>query len=61
MKSRFQHDNSFYDALTENIKLNITIANSICVGGDCGVMVIVVGDGHSDTSSNPGRVWLHFT
>ena len=28
---------------------------------DCGVMVIVVGNGHGDTSSNPGRDWLHFT
>ena len=26
-----------------------------------GVRVIVVGKGHSDTSSNPGRDWLHFT
>ena len=26
-----------------------------------GVMVIVVGNGHGDTSSNPGREWLHFT
>ena len=25
-----------------------------------GVMVIVVGNGHDDTSSNPGRDWLHF-
>ena len=25
------------------------------------VMVIVVGNGHGDTSSNPGRDWLHFT
>ena len=30
-------------------------------GGDCGVMVIIVGNGHGDTSSNPGWVWLHFT
>ena len=30
-------------------------------GGAHGVMVIVVGNGHSDMSSNPGRVWLHFT
>ena len=30
----------------------------ICVHG---VMVIVVGNGHGDTSSNPGRDWLHFT
>ena len=25
-----------------------------------GVMVIVIGNGHGDTSSNPGRGWLHF-
>ena len=31
------------------------------VGGACGVMVIIVGNGHGDTSSNPGRDWLHFT
>ena len=30
-------------------------------GGARGVMVIVVGYEHSDTSSNPGRDWLHFT
>ena len=29
--------------------------------GAGGVMVIVVGNGHGDTSSNPGRDWLHFT
>ena len=29
-------------------------------GGAHGVMVIVVGNGHGDTSSNPGRDWLHF-
>ena len=27
----------------------------------CGVMVIVIGNGHGDTSPNPGRDWLHFT
>ena len=26
-----------------------------------GVVVIVVGNGHGDTSSNPGRDWLQFT
>ena len=30
-------------------------------GGARGVMVIVVGNGHGDTSSNPGPDWLHFT
>ena len=29
--------------------------------GARGVMVIVVGNGHGDTSSNPGRGLLHFT
>ena len=29
-------------------------------GGARCVMVIVVGNGHGDTSSNPGRDWLHF-
>ena len=32
-----------------------------CVGGARGVMVIVAGCGHDDTSSNFGRAWLHFT
>ena len=31
------------------------------VGGARGVMVIVTGNGHGDTSSNPGRGWLHFS
>ena len=31
------------------------------MGGACGVMVIVLGNGHDDTSSNPGWDWLHFT
>ena len=30
-------------------------------GGACSVMVIVVGNGYGDMSSNPGRDWLHFT
>ena len=30
-------------------------------GGACGVMVIVIGNGYDDTSSNPGQDWLHFT
>ena len=31
------------------------------IGGARGVIVIVVGNEHGDTSSNPGRDWLHFT
>ena len=30
-------------------------------GGARGVMVIIVGNGQDDTSSNPGQDWLHFT
>ena len=30
-------------------------------GGARGVMVIVIGNEHGDTSSNPGRDRLHFT
>ena len=33
----------------------------LAVGGACDVMVIVVGNGDGDSSSNPGREWLHFT
>ena len=31
------------------------------LGGATGVMVIVAGNGHGDTSSNPELDWLHFT
>ena len=33
----------------------------LMIGGTCGVMVIVVRNGHGNTSSKPGRDWLHFT
>ena len=33
----------------------------IVSGGARGVIVIVIGNEHGDTSSNPGRDWLHFT
>ena len=29
--------------------------------GPCGVMINVVRNGHGDPSSNPSRVYLHFT
>ena len=31
------------------------------LGGASGVRAIVVGNGHGDTSSNPGQDRLHFT
>ena len=47
------------------IKLNTRLIKLISIkftnGGARGVMVIVVGNGHGDSSSNPGREWLHFT
>ncbi len=39
-------------------KRSLTGLNS---GGARGVVIIVVGNEHGDTSSNPGRDWLHFT
>ena len=42
----------------------VCVATYACMrirGSVRGVMVIVVGNGHSDTSSNPGRDRLHFT
>ena len=33
----------------------------VILGGARGVMVIVVENGHGDTSPKPGRDWLHFT
>ena len=35
--------------------------NSILLGGARGIMVIVIGNGHGNKSSNPGQDWLHFT
>ena len=32
---------------------------AITTGGVCGVLVIVIGNGHGDTSSNPRLDWLH--
>ena len=39
----------------------IISTNLLIHGGARGVMVIVVGIGHDDTSSNAGRDWLHST
>ena len=32
----------------------------VAQGSACGAKIIVVGNRHGDTSSNPGRDWLHF-
>ena len=43
------------------IVCRLFLLNRNILGGRRGVMVIVVGNGHGDTNSNPGRDWLHFT
>ena len=47
--------------MTEEPMRRWLLANGRLIWGARGVMVIVVGNGHDDTSSNPGRNWLHFT
>ena len=56
--ARFEYDNDddFLVSLDES-----KIYNSEKKKGSRGVMVIVVGNGHGDTSSNPGRDLFHFT
>ena len=53
--------NWYLNTSTKNIGIIIIIIIIIIIGGARGVTVIVVGNGHDDTSSNPGRDWLHFT
>ena len=55
--------------LWDTIEISVLYSNTwsyltVCkqMKGDArGVMVIVAGSGHGDTSSNPERDWLHFT
>ena len=48
-------DQFFFGIVIESIELSANF------GGARGVIVIVAGYGHGDTSSNPGPDWLHFT
>ena len=49
-------------SLTEPRQISVYASEFIVsAGGARGVMVIVAGYGHGDTSSNPGPDWLHFT
>ena len=41
--------------------LTYTFITDTTTTGARGVVVIVVGNGHGDTSSNPGPDWLHFS
>ena len=48
--------------VTVSNELEIIFAHCWMISsGARGVMVIVVGNGHGDTSSSPGQDWLHFT
>ena len=50
-----------YGSIIPTIKNLYVFICYIFMGDARGVMVIVIGNGHGDTSSNPGRDWLHFT
>ena len=44
------------------VRMDLSVmAVNVYFGGARGVIVIVVGNGHGDTSSNPERDRLHFT
>ena len=45
-------------SLVHDVRMRVRTHIHICA---CGVMDIFVGNEHDDTSSNPGRGWLHFT
>ena len=51
------------DAIEQYRSLVMSITSVLLIKqklGARGVMVIVIGNGYGDTSSNPGRDWLHF-
>ena len=54
-----------YLCFNQSISVKTFVCMYVCVFARFiyarGVMVIVVGNGHGDTSSNPGRDRLHFT
>ena len=53
----------FNNPLVTVSKAPVTIGINVTFmfGGARGVVIIAVGNEHGDTSSNPGRDWLHFT
>ena len=53
--------NYCYITLIILFNIAIQLLSSIAIKGPRGVMVIAVGNGHGNTSSNAGRDWLHFT
>ena len=58
--------NSEYKPVKLHLKIDLVfysarLKGKVNIGSARGVMVIVVGIGHGDTSSNPRRDWLHIT
>ena len=58
-----------YKYLNRVLHIQVTISvsamavryNKYTNRGTCGVIVIIIANGHDDTSSNPRWGWLHFT
>ena len=46
--------------VADKSEISLSCIDKVITGVARGVMVIVVGNGHGDTSSNPGRDWFHF-
>ena len=57
----WQHKSKRYHQKNKDSEDTGRCSNNKNKTGARGVMVIVVGNGHGDRSSNPGRDWLHFT
>ena len=52
---RFYYKNELRTIFTIRLRRKLLYFSNALQGGACGVIVIVVGNGHGDTSSNPGR------
>ena len=55
------HRMNFLQDLFQMTAIALLSCEWVVYDGARGVMVIVVGNGHDDTSSNPGPGKLHFT
>ena len=53
--------NGIFHGSRTRIMTSTYAPSPISAGGARGVMVIVTGNGHGDTSSIPGQDWWHFT
>ena len=60
-RSESIHIRSNNPKLLSKCDKSIDNVTNLWFGSARGVMVIVVGNGHDDSSSNPGRDWLYFT